>query len=65
MTEPRTIDLGTTIAGVRLPFAAMNASGARSATAAELRSLARSDTGAVVLKTATLHPFVHPEYRAL
>jgi len=65
MTEPRTIDLGTTIAGVRLPFAAMNASGARSATAAELRSLARSDTGAVVLKTATLHPFVHPEYRTL
>ncbi|HJQ84369.1 MAG TPA: hypothetical protein VKA21_09860 [Candidatus Binatia bacterium] len=43
----------------------MNASGAWSATASELRALARSDTGAIVLKTATVHPFVHPEYRAL
>jgi dihydroorotate dehydrogenase len=65
MTEPRAIDLGATIAGVRFPFCAMNASGARSGTAAELRALARSDTGAIVLKTATVHPFVHPEYRTL
>jgi dihydroorotate dehydrogenase len=65
MTEPRAIDLGTTIAGVRFPFCAMNASGARSATAGELRALARSDTGAIVLKTATVHPFVHPAYRTL
>lgn len=58
-------DLGTTIAGVRFPFAAMNASGAWSSTTAELRDLARSDAGGLVLKTATLHPFVHPEYRSL
>jgi dihydroorotate dehydrogenase len=43
----------------------MNAAGAWSGTASELRALARSATGAIVLKTATLHPFVHPEYRAL
>jgi dihydroorotate dehydrogenase (fumarate) len=59
------LDLGATLAGVRLPFCAMNASGARSATAAELRGLASSDAGAVVLKTATVHPFVHPQYRSL
>jgi dihydroorotate dehydrogenase len=65
MSERRAIDLGTTIAGVRFPFCAMNAAGARSATAGELRALAGSGTGAIVLKTATLHPFVHPEYRTL
>lgn len=59
------IDLGATLAGVRLPFCAMNASGARSGTAAELRGLAGSVAGAVVLKTVTVHPFVHPEYRSL
>src|SRR5437867_7754016 len=58
-------DLGTTIGGVRFPFCAMNASGAWSSTATELRALARSGTGAIVLKTATVHPFVHPEYRSL
>lgn len=58
-------DFGATLAGVRLPFCVMNASGARSGTAAELRALARSDAGAVVLKTTTVHPFVHPEYRSL
>jgi dihydroorotate dehydrogenase (fumarate) len=63
MREP--LDLGTTIAGVRFPFAAMNAAGAWSTTAAELRDLARSESGGIVLKTATVHPFVHPEYRAL
>jgi dihydroorotate dehydrogenase (fumarate) len=63
--ERRAIDLGTTIADVRFPFCAMNASGAASSTASELRALARSATGAIVLKTATVHPFVHPEYRSL
>ena len=65
MNEPRPHDLGTTLAGVRLPFSAMNASGARASTVAELRDLARSATGAIVIKTATVHPFVHPEYRTL
>ena len=65
MTERRPIDLGTTIAGIRFPFCAMNAAGARSSTAGELRALARSATGAIVLKTATLHPFIHPQYRSL
>src|ERR687887_2360262 len=65
MTERHPIDLGTTIAGIRFPFCAMNAAGAWSSTAGELRGLARSATGAIVLKTATVHPFVHPEYRSL
>lgn len=65
MIQPRTIDLGATVAGVRLPFCAMNASGARSGTAGDLRSLARSEAGAIVLKTATIHPFVHPAFRTL
>lgn len=59
------LDLGATLGGVRLPFCAMNASGARSGTAAELRGLAGSAAGAVVLKTATVHPFVHRQYRSL
>jgi dihydroorotate dehydrogenase (fumarate) len=59
------IDLGATLGGVRLPFCAMNASGARSGSAAELRALAGSAAGAVVLKTVTVHPFVHPQYRSL
>jgi dihydroorotate dehydrogenase len=65
MGESRPADLGTTIAGVGLPFAAMNAAGAWSSTAAELRALARSESGAIVLRTTTLHPFVHPQYRTL
>src|SRR2546426_11493358 len=65
MTERRPTDLGTTIAGVRFPFCAMNAAGAWSSTGSELRALARSATGAIVLKTTTVHPFVHPEYRSL
>jgi dihydroorotate dehydrogenase len=58
--------LGTTavVTGVRLPFCAMNASGS-AATAAELRALAHSRTGAIVLMTATVHPFVHPGFRGL
>ena len=63
--EPGAIDLGTTVAGVRLPFCAMNAAGVRSSTTSELRQLADSATGAVVLATTTVHPFVHPQYRSL
>jgi dihydroorotate dehydrogenase (fumarate) len=59
------VDLGATIAGVRLPFSAMNAAGVCASTASDLRALARSATGAIVLKTATVHPFVHPGYRSL
>jgi dihydroorotate dehydrogenase (fumarate) len=59
------LDLGTTVAGVRFPFAAMNAAGAWSSTMNELRELARSAVGGIVLKSATVHPFVHPEYRSL
>jgi dihydroorotate dehydrogenase len=58
-------DLGATIAGVRLPFCVMNAAGAWSANAGELRALVRSETGAIVLRTATVHPFLHPTYRSL
>src|SRR5438477_8747168 len=65
MADRAAIDLGTSIAGVRLPFSAMNASGAWASTSSALRALARSGTGAIVLKTATLHPFVHPGYRSL
>ena len=65
MTPAPVIDLGATVAGVHLPFCAMNAAGAWSATTAELRALARSATGALVLKTATVHPFLHPGYRSL
>ena len=60
----RALGFSTVVTGVRLPFAAMNAAGS-AATAAEVRALARSRTGAVVLKTATVHPFVHPGFRSL
>ncbi len=50
--------------GVSLPFAAMNAAGSVTSMG-ELKALARSQTGAVVLRTATVHPFVHPEFRSL
>jgi dihydroorotate dehydrogenase len=65
MSAPRPLDLGTTVAGVRLPFAAMNAAGVRATTSAELRELAGSATGAIVLHPTTVHPFVHPSYRSL
>ena len=52
------------VTGVRLPFCAMNAAGS-AATAAEVRALARSRTGAIVFMTATAHPFVHPSFRSL
>jgi dihydroorotate dehydrogenase (fumarate) len=65
MMERRPIDLAATVADVRFPFCAMNAAGAWSSTANELRALARSGTGAIVLRTVTQHPFVHPGYRSL
>jgi dihydroorotate dehydrogenase (fumarate) len=45
--------LSTTLAGMHLPLCLMNASGAWSGTREELRELAASATGAVVLKTTT------------
>lgn len=59
-----TLDLGATVAGVRLPFCVLNAAGSAQ-TVAELRALARSEVGAVVLRTATVHPFLHPQFRSL
>lgn len=56
--------LGAVVGGVTLPFPAMNAAGSVSAMG-ELRALARSATGAVVLRTTTVHPFVHPQFRSL
>jgi dihydroorotate dehydrogenase (fumarate) len=47
--------LSTTLAGIPFPSCLMNASGAWSGTHAELRELAASATGAVVIKTTTTH----------
>ena len=60
----RRVDVATTVAGVRLAFCAMNAAEA-AASAHELRPLVTSRTGAIVLRTATVHPFLHPEFRSL
>jgi dihydroorotate dehydrogenase len=58
------LDLGATVGGVDLPFAVMNA--ANSALhAREMHAVATSAAGAVVLRTTTVHPFVHPEFRSL
>jgi dihydroorotate dehydrogenase len=65
VSDAHAADWGTTLAGVRLPFPAMNAAGSWSSTAGELRDLARSGTGAIVVRTATVHPFVHQQYRTL
>ena len=56
--------LGAVVGGVTVPFCAMNAAGSVTAMA-DLRALARSRTGAVLLRTTTVHPFVHPEFRSL
>jgi dihydroorotate dehydrogenase len=56
--------LGAIVGGVTLPFCAMNAAGSVTAMG-DLRALARSRTGAVLLRTTTVHPFVHPEFRSL
>ncbi len=50
--------------GVALRFCVMNAAGSV-ASMGELRALARSRTGAVLLRPTTAHPFVHPEFRTL
>jgi len=60
----RSHDLGATVAGVHLAFCAMNAPEALSLPH-DLRRLVTSRTGAIVLRTATVHPFLHPEFRSL
>src|SRR5207248_1939976 len=60
----RSPDLGATVAGVHLAFCAMNAPEAFSLPH-DLRRLVTSRTGAIVLRTATVHPFLHPEFRSL
>jgi len=66
VTDPaeraRGLGFTTVVAGVRLPFCAMNAAGT-AMTADDVRALRRSRTGAIVLMTATVHPFVHPAFR--
>ena len=51
-----TMDLSTTIAGVRFPACLMNAAGALCVTEEELRSLGRSGAGAIVTKSMTVEP---------
>ena len=53
------------IGDVELAFCAMNAAGTWSTTAEELVALAKSSAGAVVVRSTTLHPFLHPEFRSL
>ena len=57
-------DFGAVVGGVTLPFCAMNAAGSVTAMN-DVRALAQSRSGAVVLHTTTVHPFVHPEFRSL
>jgi dihydroorotate dehydrogenase (fumarate) len=57
--------ISATIGDVLLPFCVMNASGTSSTTAAELVALAGSKAGAVVFRSTTVHPFLHPEFRSL
>jgi len=54
----------TVAGGVALRFAAMNAASSV-VSMGELRALARSRVGAVVVRTTTVHPFLHPEFRSL
>ena len=68
------VDVSTVLGGVPLPLCAMNAAGAGSSTAAEMRALAASETGAVVMKSTTVEAvtednpalagLVNPGYRA-
>jgi dihydroorotate dehydrogenase len=58
------VDLSASVGGLVLPFCVMNAAGTAT-TAGELRGLVRSRSGAIVLRTTTVHPFVHPEFRSL
>ena len=58
------LDLDTTVLGVPLSFPVMNAPGTFSSVG-ELRQLADAGAGALCLRTATVHPFVHREFRSL
>lgn len=68
MSDPihtaRALGFSTVVAGVRLPFCVMNAAGTVT-TVDDVRALRGSKTGAIVLMTATVHPFVHPSFREL
>src|SRR5262245_66622784 len=68
MTDPadtaRALGFSAVVAGVRMPFCVMNAAGT-AVTVDDVRALRRSRTGAIVLMTATVHPFVHPAFREL
>ena len=57
-------DLSTSLLGVRFALPVMNAAGAYGSPR-ELAALLDSAAGAVVLPTATVHPFVHAEFRSL
>lgn len=61
------IDVSTVLGGVSLSFCAMNAAGAGSSTPEEMRALARSEAGAVVMKSTTVQPVTdqHPHRRGL
>jgi dihydroorotate dehydrogenase (fumarate) len=50
------VDLSTTIAGVRFSTCLMNAAGARCVTEEELRALGRSRSAAIVTKSMTVEP---------
>src|SRR5438093_3345633 len=56
MSRRGSIDLTTTIAGVRFPSCFMNAAGARCVTRDELEALGRSRSAAIVTKSMTLAP---------
>jgi len=56
MSPRGSIDLTTTIAGVRFSSCFMNASGALCVTRQELEALGRSRSGAIVTKSMTLEP---------
>jgi len=55
--------LATTPAGISFPSCVMNASGARSGTHQELRELAASATGAVVIKWSSRRQQRRREWR--
>src|SRR4029453_11177043 len=58
------VDVSTTVLGVPFAFPVMNAAGTYR-TVRELASLLDSAAGGIVLPTATVHPFVHAEFRSL
>ena len=68
MSDPiqtaRALGFSTVVAGLQLPFCVMNAAGTVT-TVNDVRALRGSRTGAIVLMTATVHPFLHPSFREL